>query len=222
MVLLDGDGQHNPAAIPELLAPILEGQADIVIGTRERSSSRIPVHRRFGQRILDVFTAVGSMAAVTDSQSGFRALSRAAIESLILDEKAFGIESEMLIEAKEQQLRIAEVPIRARYDVDGSTKGPFSHGLGVVDRLLRIIAVRHPLLFFTGPGVALFLFGLWAGLDTMAFYNNGHAFLIGKALLAIIFLMVGALAIFAGVILNVMPKTIVRSLMSRGLTGTNG
>jgi glycosyltransferase involved in cell wall biosynthesis len=219
MVLLDGDGQHDPAEIPQLLAPVLDGEADLAIGVRKRSTSRMPVYRRFGQRVLDILTAYGSLDALTDSQSGFRALSRTAIHTLQLEERSFGIESEMLIDAKEKHLRVAEVPIRARYDVEGSTKGPLSHGLGVVDRLLRIIAVRHPLLFFVVPGLIMFLAGLWMGYDTLDTYNVGRFFAIGKALLTIIFLMLGALAVFAGLILNTMPRAVVRILEGRAALG---
>ena len=219
MVLLDGDGQHNPSYIPDLLKPILRGEADIVVGVRQRNTSKMPVYRRGGQRILDFLTAIGAMSPVTDSQCGFRALSRDAIESLDLTERGFSVESEMLIEAKEKNLRVAEEPIRVRYDVEGSTKGPLSHGFGVVDRLLRIIAVRHPLLFFAVPGIVLFIIGLGFGLQTIDLYNKDRVFYPGPALLTIIFLLMGALAGFAGVILNVMPKAVVRSLNGRGSNG---
>jgi len=212
LVLLDGDAQHDPADIPGLLAPILRDEADLVVGVRRLGTSKMPVHRRVGQRILDFLTAFGSMGAMTDSQSGFRALSRSAIESLVLEERDFSVESEMLIEAQEKHLRIAETPIRVRYDVEGSTKGPISHGFGVVDRLLRIIAVRHPLLFFAIPGFVLSIFGLWYGLQTVDEFNLRGLLPPGKFLLAIVLFFLGTLGLFAGVILNVMPKAVVRIL----------
>ena len=212
VVLLDGDGQHNPSDIPLLLEPVLQGKADLVVGARRRATSHMPLYRRVGQRTLDLLTAAGGMAAVTDSQSGFRALSRAAVESLDLEERTFGIESEMLIAAKQKHLRIASVPIRTRYDVLGSTKGPISHGVGVVDRILRIVAVRHPLVFFSLPGLIVFIAGLWLGFDTLETYNEQHLFATGRALLAIVLLMLGALTIFVGLILNVMPKAMIRTL----------
>ncbi len=191
------------------------GEADLVVGVREGSTSKIPKYRRGGQRLLDLLTAVGAMSAVTDSQCGYRALSRNAIESLNLEERGFSVESEMLIEAKERNLIVTEQPIRVRYDLDGSTKGPFSHGFGVVDRILRIIAVRHPLLFFGVPGLVFFLLGLVQGFETMDYYNTTGHFPIGDALLTIIFLMLGALSGFAGIILNVMPKAVARTLNGR-------
>ncbi|HLB67028.1 MAG TPA: glycosyltransferase family 2 protein [Thermoplasmata archaeon] len=212
MVLLDGDGQHDPGDIPELFEPVLQDEADIVIGVRERATSKIPPYRRFGQRVLDYLTAAGSRDAVTDSQSGFRTLSRRAMESLTLNEASFSVESEMLFEAKEKGLRISEVPIRARYDVEGSTKGPFSHGFGVVDGILRIVAVRHPLAFLGGLGVMLSAVGIALGFVALGTYAQYPELAIGYSFLVIIFLLSGGLAMFAGVMLNVLPSAVVRML----------
>jgi len=212
LVLLDGDGQHDPADIPQLLEPILQDEADLVIGVRERATSNIPAYRRFGQRFLDYLTAAGSRDAVTDSQSGFRALSRRAMETLSLEEASFSVESEMLFEAKEKGLRVSEVSIRARYDVDGSTKGPFSHGFGVVDGILRIVAVRHPLAFLGGTGVVLLAIGIALGFVALANYADYPQLAIGYSFLVVILLLAGGLAMFAGIMLNVLPTAVARVL----------
>jgi len=212
LVLLDGDGQHDPADIPQLLEPILKDEADLVIGTRERVTSQIPMYRRIGQRALDYLTAAGSRDAVTDSQSGFRTLSRRAMETLSLEEASFSVESEMLFEAKERGLRTMEVPIRARYDVDGSTKGPFSHGFGVVDGILRIVAVRHPLAFLGGAGAVLTAIGIVLGFVALDNFADYPELAIGYSFLVVIFLLAGGLALFAGIMLNVLPTAVARVL----------
>lgn len=211
MVFLDGDGQHDPAFIPDLLEPILAGDADVVVGRREKHTSKMPMYRRFGMRLLDLLTAVGGLDQIRDSQSGYRALSRAAIDALNLQERDFAVESEMLIEAKERELRVVEVPISVRYDVDGSTKAPIIHGIGAVDRILRIVASRHPLLFIGIPATALLFVGLWLGVDTLVVYYTQDFYAEGKALITVIFLMLGALALFSAIILNAMPKAILRA-----------
>jgi glycosyltransferase involved in cell wall biosynthesis len=216
-VLLDGDGQHDPDDIPKLLRPILNGESDLVVGLRHRGNTTMPFYRRIGKRTLDYATAVSGGGRVTDSQNGFRALSRNAIDSLALTEDGFGVESEMLVEAKGKKLRVSEVPVGVRYDVGGHTKGPFLHGFGIVDRLLSIIAVRHPLFFFGGAGLVIFLAGFTLGLITLEIYNTTRNFAIGYALLVITFLLIGALSMFVGVILNVLPK-----VLSRSRDGKNG
>jgi hypothetical protein len=136
---------------------------------------------------------------------------------MALTEDGFGVESEMLVEAKGKKLRVSEVPIGVRYDVAGHTKGPLLHGFGIVDRLLNIIAVRHPLFFFGGTGLVIFLAGFALGLITLEIYNTTRNFAIGYALLVITFLLIGALSMFVGVILNVLPK-----VLSRSRDGKNG
>jgi glycosyltransferase involved in cell wall biosynthesis len=85
LVLLDGDFQHNPDEIPELIKPISEG-FDLVIGSREQQKKNIPPYRRVGQKVIARFSRTLSGEELTDSESGFRAFSRKAIELLELKE----------------------------------------------------------------------------------------------------------------------------------------
>ena len=91
LVLLDGDGQHEPNEIPQLLVPLTDDTADIVVGFR--SFGQMPAYRRLGRTVLDHATG----GPVRDSQSGFRALNRKAIELLAgtLVKDDFAVESEM-------------------------------------------------------------------------------------------------------------------------------
>lgn len=209
-VLLDGDGQHDPDDIPRVLEPVLSGTSDLVLGLRHTGNTKMPFYRRVGKRTLDYATSAAGGGSVTDSQNGFRALSADAMERLVLTEPGFGVESEMIVEAREKNLRVSEVPVGVRYDVGEHTKQPFLHGFSVVDRILNIVAVRHPLFVFGGAGVGLFAAGIVLGLITLNIYNETHAFAIGYALLVVIFLIVGGLAMFAGVLLNVLPKVLSR------------
>ncbi len=209
-VLLDADGQHDPDDIPRMLEPVLQGTSDLVVGLRYNGNTKMPFYRRVGKRTLDYATSAAG-GALTDSQNGFRALSAEAMERLVLSEPGFGIESEMIVEAKEKNLRVSEMPVGVRYDVGVHTKQPFVHGFSVVDRILNIVAVRHPLFVFGGAGLALFAAGIVLGLYTLDIYNKTRAFAIGYALIVVIFLIVGGLSMFAGVILNVMPKVLDRN-----------
>ena len=75
LVLLDGDGQHNPDEIPLLIEPILKGEADIVNGSRflAKAEHNVPKYRRIGQEFLTFLTNSASRQKLTDSQNGFRA-----------------------------------------------------------------------------------------------------------------------------------------------------
>ena len=144
VVTIDGDGQHNPNEMPELMRPIREGRADLVNGSRYlKGSDDAPAYRRAGLKVLDIATNITSGTHVTDSQSGFRAFSGKTIQCFRFRDTGFGIESEMLADAAENNLRILEVPITVRYDVENpSTNGPVNHVMGVlfkiiIDKIIR-------------------------------------------------------------------------------------
>ncbi len=144
IITIDGDGQHNPSEIPDLVRPIIEDGADLVNGSRYMNGpeENTPAYRRVGQKVLDIATNISAGTKVTDSQSGFRAFSPQSKNVFRFKDTGFGIESEMLVDAAEAGLKIVEVPITVRYDLDGSTKDPITHGVGVLfniakDKVLR-------------------------------------------------------------------------------------
>lgn len=214
LVLIDGDGQHIPSDIPNVVEPILEGEADLVIGSRyvnNQQKTDTPTYRRVGQRILDLVTFGTSHAQVSDSQSGLRALSPAAIERIILKTNGFGAESEMIDAAVRHGLIITERPISVRYkDIDGHTLNPIDHGLEVVGFAVYLIRDRHPLLFFGIPGVVVTVAGILYGIDGVMIYQNTGQFYPVKVFTSGILTIVGILSLFVGLILNQMAGMIAR------------
>jgi len=82
LVIIDSDGQHNPDEIPTVLKPVVSRTADISIGSRFLNNDRkVPIYRVFGIKLLNLAT-VFLGANVSDSQSGFRAYSKAAINQV--------------------------------------------------------------------------------------------------------------------------------------------
>ena len=213
VVTIDGDGQHDADEIPNLLKPIAEGEADMTIGFRFGRLTEMPLWRKVGKRVLDYATGVGA-EKITDSQCGFRAFNRKAIESFVprLRGNGFSVESEQLVLAKDLELKIAEVRISCRYkNLKTSKKNPFSHGPSVLRYILWLIAERRPLLFIGVPGMALILAGLLFGIRTISFYNAKNIFLISYALLSIFLLIVGTLAVLMSLLLNILPHIIQRA-----------
>ncbi len=144
IVTIDGDGQHNPDEIPLLIRPIIENGVDFVNGSRyiNGPEENTPAYRRLGQQVLDKATNISAGINITDSQSGFRAFSSNACNCFRFSDTGFGIESEMLVDASEAGLKIVEVPITVRYDVDGSTKNPVTHGVGVLVNVIKDKIIR--------------------------------------------------------------------------------
>lgn len=210
LVLLDGDGQHDPDQIPQLLQPIQEGRADIVIGYRE--FKQMPRYRRVGRLVLDYITAAGKLTK--DTQSGFRALNRTALDvfqSEHLHANGFSIESEMIMVARDLQLTVVDVPITCNYALKNtSTENPVSHGFGVLGSIINTIAEKQPLLYIGVPGLALIMIGFFFGLQLLRQYNQSGYFSMPYTMLAGFFIVVGVLGVFIGLVLNVISRLISR------------
>ena len=205
LVFMDGDGQHNPDEIPALVEPILSGTADLVIGFR--TFDQMPAYRRFGRAVLDLVSSNGN--SITDSQCGFRALSRKTIESMFhtLKKDDFSIESEMLRVAQEERLRIGETPINCKYgDFDTSTMNPVSHGIEVLGSILWLTVERKPLLHIGLPGLATMLAGVYLLLLFLQGFNETGLFSIGQGMLASLFLIPGTVALIVGLVLALIAR----------------
>ncbi len=202
LVLLDGDGQHDPSYIPSLIKPVLDGDADMVVGSRYlRDNNGVPRYRVWGHRVLTLFTNMGSRISVTDSQSGFRAFSSKAVESLTFAEQGLSVESEMQFLASQSNLRVSEVHVTVGYH-QAAKRNPIGHGLGVLNSVIGFISRRAPLFFFGAPGLIMLLIGLWQGWRVVDAYNAGGGFNIGPALITVLLCIIGSLALFTGLILH--------------------
>ena len=206
IVMLDGDGQHDPASIPAVTKPILDGVADMVIGSRFLDvKSAIPAWRQFGQHMLTAITNLSAGVSCTDSQTGFRAFSAEALKTFDIRCSGFTVESEMQFWAHEQHLRLAEVPIGCVY-AEKAKRNPIRHGLHVVDGILALVSQSRPLLFFCSAGLLLICIGVvWGGL-VIAFANGSGSLDILQAVGATLLLVIGALMAFEGVELHVLRK----------------
>lgn len=205
LVLLDADSQHNPDEIPRLVKTVMEGY-DLVIGSREDVKENIPFYRRIGQKILLQSTRTLTKKKITDSESGFRALSQRAINELELSQKGFAIESEMIAVAEERKLEITDVPISVKYHGDGSTLNPVRHGFGVLTQIMAMISERRPLFFFGVLGSILTIVGLIAGIRTLNIFTVEGIIPIGTVMLSVLFFIIGIFCIFTGIILHTLSK----------------
>jgi glycosyltransferase involved in cell wall biosynthesis len=210
LVILDGDGQHNPDDIPKLVRPLLLDEADVVNGSRyiNGDGNETPLYRRFGQVVLDKFTRLGFSrdVKVTDTQSGFRAFSMQAARIFQFSSDQLAIDSEMLIDAAKAGLRIQEVDVSVRYDVGHSYAHPIAHGLQVVVGVLRNIEFKKPLLAFTAPGFIFIGVGVTLAVYVVrGFYAWGHV-PNGPAILMLLFMLVGTFLALTGIILDSMAS----------------
>ena len=202
LVLLDGDGQHNPSEIPAIIKPVLEGKADVVVGSRFlNQKNSIPKYRILGQKILTWATNLGTKTKLTDSQSGFRAFSKKAIQVMSFTEKGLSVESEMQILIDENNLKVLEVPISVTYD-ERPKRSPFSHGFGVLNRVIAMVVERRPLFYLGLPSMGIFVLGVICGAFVLKTVVRTGSLPVGSSLVTVLLCIIGTLGVFVSLILN--------------------
>jgi glycosyltransferase involved in cell wall biosynthesis len=125
VLLLDGDGQHDPADAPALIEGVRAGRGDFVLGERSFDSATMPRSRYWTNRISSwVISRFFIGADVGDAQSGYRVVATDVLRRLRLSGRGYEIETEMLIKAARRGARLARVPIHLRYEGAASKLRP--------------------------------------------------------------------------------------------------
>ncbi len=209
LVTLDADGQHDADEIPIVVRPILDGEADVAIGSRFLSDGNsVPSYRRLGIGVITSLTRRGSYPGLTDAQSGFRAYGKRAIGLLSPVEQGMGASTEILVKAREAGLRVIEIPVRVDYRGRGSKINPIYHGLDVLLSTLKFISIRHPLLFYGAPGSIALIIALAFWLWTLRIFSETRTISTNIALIALGGTIVGLTLLTTAVILWVLMSVI--------------
>ena len=211
MVTLDGDGQHNPDQIPDLINVILKHKVDVVIGSRSlRDDKNLPSYRKTGIKIITSTINSATNLKVTDSQSGFRAYSKEAIDLIHPTESGMAVSTEILVKISNNGLSMAEVPITVSYIGDTSTEHPVTHGTHVIGSTLKYVSIKHPMYFYGLPGILLFISGLIMGISFLDGYLDPSApkILYGLMLGSIISILLGSMMIITSILLFSMANLI--------------
>lgn len=203
IITIDGDGQFLPEEIPKLIAPIMKGSADIVIGYRFGDNDEMPSYRKIGNKFLDKVTNLASELPFRDTQGGFRAYSRKAIDSISFNSSGFGVDAEILIDASKKGLKISEEKVTVIYNTGGktSTKSPLLHCSEVLGSLIELIALRHPLKYLGIPGVILITLGIILGVFVIITFNESRYFSIPFTLGSIATTIIGLIFTLMSVVL---------------------
>jgi glycosyltransferase involved in cell wall biosynthesis len=127
IVTFDADGQHDPADIPALVAPVVSGETDVALGSRFLGRTvGMPLSRRIVLKAAILFTRVVSRIDVTDTHNGLRAFSRKGALALRIRQDRMAHASEILDEVRRLGLRYREVPVTVRYSAATLAKGQSS------------------------------------------------------------------------------------------------
>jgi glycosyltransferase involved in cell wall biosynthesis len=204
IVNTDADNQYNADDIPALIAPILEGRAEIVVGARPISTIQhfSPIKKLLQKLGSGVVKRV-SGTTVVDAPSGFRAYTREAAARLnVFSDYTYTLET--IIQAGQKNMGIVSVPIRVNGDLRPSrlVRSILSYVRRSVVTMFRILIIYRPFQFFMTLGSSLFLAGLVVGARFLYFYLTGRGLghvqsLILAAVLMIFGFQTGLLAFIA-------------------------
>lgn len=135
VVMLDADGQHLPEEIEALVAPILDGRAELVSGSRFLGTLRTSRLNRLGNHVLRALSFALTRRWLTDTETGFRAFRARVLAEMTLVSNGYEVESEIMMRALAANVRVVEVPIHVPFAVPGAT---WRDGLRVAAYKLRL------------------------------------------------------------------------------------
>lgn len=209
IVNTDADNQYNAEDIPVLVAPILAGTAEFVVGARPIDEiQHFSVTKKLLQRLGSWVVRVASNTDIPDAPSGFRAMTRDVAMGLnVFDNYTYTLET--VIQAGRKNMAITSVPIRTNSDLRPSrlVKSPAHYIRMSIVTTIRIFMTYRPFRFFVIPGVLLFLLALIPSLRYAWLHFTGHGggnlqSLIGAAVLysgSFVLIVAGFLADLTGV-----------------------
>lgn len=202
LVTFDADGQHRIEDIQKVIEPITRENADIVIGSRFLDDDdNVPAYRKLGINAITKMTNITTKQKITDSQSGFRAYNKKAIQEIMPSEYGMGVSTEILIKADKKGLRIAEVPIKILYDGDTSTHNPVGHGASVILSTMKFISIEHPLKFYGVAGLGFLSIGLFFIVWALQIFSESRQVLTNITLIGFGSSLIGVMLIMTAILL---------------------
>ena len=202
LVTIDADGQHKIEDINKIIKPIVDGRADISIGSRFlKEDNNTPGYRKLGVKVITKVTNSSLTEKVTDAQSGFRAYNNKVLQSLTPSDSGMGISTEILIKSSKLGFKIAEVPTEIQYEGDTSTQNPVSHGTEVLMSTLKYISIERPLRFYGIPSFIFFAIGLIFTFSSIQYYTEVGRLNPNVTLVAVGTLLIGVILAVTAILL---------------------
>ena len=121
VVSMDSDGQHSADDLDNVIRPLVTGEAQAVIGVRPLKD--MPFSRNFANAVMNLLTRIFYKVNVSDSQTGFRAITKDALKKININARGYLISSEFIREVNDNNIPFAEVPIQTIYTPETQAKG---------------------------------------------------------------------------------------------------
>jgi glycosyltransferase involved in cell wall biosynthesis len=211
IVTMDSDGQHSPIDIPILVAPIIEGNAEMVNGSRYLNGlgKHTSIYRRVGQTLQENVAQTSPDLNVTDPQSGFRAFSASIRNIFCFNVQDVILESDMLADARKAGIRIKEVEIGVLQDYEAPTKNPVEYVHGLLKSIVDDIETNQSLYYNSVPGFALATCGFYMAFKFIGAFSAGiQGPSFGPTFLMIFLALLGIYLTFRGIVMHSIVEVI--------------
>lgn len=213
-IMVDGDDTYPAEVAPELLKPLIENNADMVVGDRLSNGTYGEENDRafhgFGNNLVRFLIKLIYGFKFNDVMTGYRAYSKIFAKTMPVLSPGFEIETELSIHAVDKGWRIAEVPIAYRDRPEGSESklSTFSDGWKVLCMIMSLFKDYRPLALFSWLGFLFVLVGLIFGVPVvLEFAHTGLVPRLPSALLAVALIFLGSLSFACGLILDTEVKS---------------
>jgi glycosyltransferase involved in cell wall biosynthesis len=206
-VMVDGDGTYPADKVPELIRPVIEDEADMVIGSRlhAMSESRFkPLNRTGNKMFLFILNNIFKVN-ITDLLSGYRAFNRQVVKNLPVLSRGFEIETELTVKCIERRYRIFEVPVNLSSRPEGSKSKIkiFGDGFRIFNTIFALFRDYKPLTVFGILGLIFAAGGFIPGIIVVReFILTGYISRVPSAILAVGLVLSGLIILFFGLVLH--------------------
>ena len=213
-IMVDGDDTYPAEAARELIQPIINNEADMVIGDRLSNGTYEKENKRafhnLGNNLVQGLIGLLFKNEIKDIMTGYRAFNRFFVKTMPVMSEGFQIETEMSIHALDKKFRLKEIPIEYRDRPNGSESklNTFRDGYRVIKTLLGLFKDYKPLLFFGSISVFSLVLGLLVGIPVIVeFVLTRFITKVPSGILAVGFIVVSVTSLSCGLILDTISAT---------------
>jgi len=205
-IMIDADETYSASNVRELIQPVLEGKAEMVVGARRQISNKaFSFSHKIGNYILTNMLNRFFQVRLKDILSGYRVLSRKLVDNLILLASGFEIEAELTIRTLREKYKIIEIPIDYRNRPEGSQSklSTWGDGFLILYTILTLFRDYNPMIFFVFLSLSFFSIGLASGMYIFVIYlKTGLMYHIGLAVLTALSILLSAIIFIMGLLLD--------------------
>ncbi|MEE4311964.1 MAG: glycosyltransferase family 2 protein [candidate division KSB1 bacterium] len=210
-IMIDADETYSASNIRELLQPVIDGEAEMVVGARKQvSAGAFSFSHKIGNKILTTLLNRIFKVKLKDILSGYRVMSRRLVDTVTLLAKGFEIEAELTIRTLQERFRILEIPIDYRNRPEGSDSklSTWGDGFLILYTIITLFRDYNPMIFFMIMSLIFFIAGLISGTYILVIYiKSGVMYHIGLAIFTALTIMLSAIIFMLGLLLDSMNNS---------------